>query len=426
MVRNFGVGENEVAKWVGFTSAIFSISQCMTAVPWGTLSDRVGRKPIILTGLLITMIFSLVFGFSNSLPMAITARACMGLGNGNVGIMRTIVAELVPERELQPRAFSLMPLVWNIGTIFGPAFGGALADPAKKHPQLFGKIKLFELYPYALPNIIVSVLFITGVLIGFLFLRVCIALGVSSHCLLSKVSGRRKANEQQETNESRKDQHDYGLVLGNILLKPCISKRRQKQDANARLTEDDDERRPLLQEGTVSSSNGNDPTQVNDRGSLSWAQILTPQTNLALLAYASLALHTLAFDSLTPVFLSHPKQELDNNPAVKLPFKFSGGFGMGMHIRMKYHLVRIIHILTLYLLQFQRPAKYRSSLHSKRHYWHANSIFDIPHRCPTLRCSRLSKSNLSNFPIHLSPYTFYGPLSLGNNTPDSHFHPDVH
>jgi MFS family permease len=172
MIRFLGVQENEVAKWVGFTAAIFSICQSMTAVPWGTLSDRVGRKPTALAGLFFAMAFSLLFGFSTSLPMAIVARAAIGLGNGNIGIMRTIIAELVPQRELQPRAFSLMPLVWTIGSIFGPAVGGALADPAKKHPQLFGNSAFLKKYPFALPNVVISVFFIMGLLTGFLFLHV--------------------------------------------------------------------------------------------------------------------------------------------------------------------------------------------------------------------------------------------------------------
>lgn len=84
-------------------------------IPWGRFSDRYGRKPAILLGLTSTMLMSLLWGFSKSLPLAIVARALQGAGNGNVGIIRTTVAEMVPFKELQPRAFSLMPLVWNIG-----------------------------------------------------------------------------------------------------------------------------------------------------------------------------------------------------------------------------------------------------------------------------------------------------------------------
>ena len=65
-----------------------------------------------------------------------------------------------------------MPLVWTIGSILGPAFGGALSNPAEKHPYLFGSSEFFKKYPYALPNIAASMLFLVGLLTGLLFLKV--------------------------------------------------------------------------------------------------------------------------------------------------------------------------------------------------------------------------------------------------------------
>ena len=106
------------------------------------------------------------------------ARALAGLGNGNVGIIRTTVAEMVPQKELQPRAFSVMPLIWTIGSIFGPAFGGALANPAERHPELFGKSVFFKRYPFALPNLVACVFFLIGFTTGVLFLKVRLSLHV--------------------------------------------------------------------------------------------------------------------------------------------------------------------------------------------------------------------------------------------------------
>lgn len=83
MIKSFGVDKKDVAKWAGLTGAIFSVSQSITAVPWGKASDRIGRKPIILIGLVSTMICFMAWGMSTSLPMAITVRAIMGGGNGN-------------------------------------------------------------------------------------------------------------------------------------------------------------------------------------------------------------------------------------------------------------------------------------------------------------------------------------------------------
>lgn len=62
----------------------------------------------------------------------------------------------------------------------------------------------------------------------------------------------------------------------------------------------------------------------------SWGQVLTPQSILVLIAYAMLAMHSMAFDSLFPVFLHYRPQNLEGNPDVNLPFKFAGGFGVGM------------------------------------------------------------------------------------------------
>ncbi|KAL8859081.1 MAG: hypothetical protein Q9178_004344 [Gyalolechia marmorata] len=120
MIESFNVPKDEVGRWAGVSSAVFSLSQAITAIFWGRASDRFGRKPVILTAMICVMSTGLLFGFSQNLAMAIVARSLAGASNGNVGILRTTVAEIVPWKELQPRAFSVMPLMWTIGSIFGP------------------------------------------------------------------------------------------------------------------------------------------------------------------------------------------------------------------------------------------------------------------------------------------------------------------
>jgi len=83
MIRDFGIEQNQVAKWAGFTSAMFSIAQAIAAVPWGKATDRFGRKPILICGLISTMVGFIIWGMSTSLAMAITVRAFLGGGNGN-------------------------------------------------------------------------------------------------------------------------------------------------------------------------------------------------------------------------------------------------------------------------------------------------------------------------------------------------------
>jgi MFS family permease len=83
-----------------------------------------------------------------------------------------MVAEMVPEKELQPRAFSIMPLVWSMGSIFGPSLGGFFAKPVENLPGLFGESKLFTKFPFLLPNLVASSLFLVGITTGILFLKV--------------------------------------------------------------------------------------------------------------------------------------------------------------------------------------------------------------------------------------------------------------
>ena len=165
---SFFVPPSSVARWAGIAASVFSLAQCLTAVWWGRASDRFGRKPTIILSLFNTLITTILWGFSTSLPMAIVVRAIAGAGNGNVGVIRTAVAELVPWKELQPMAFSIMPLVWNVGSVLGPALGGALANPLHIQPEEDGRRgmrehgSLLERFPFAAPAILSATLFITS------------------------------------------------------------------------------------------------------------------------------------------------------------------------------------------------------------------------------------------------------------------------
>ena len=82
------------------TSA-FAIAEFSTGMMWGRISDKIGRKPVVIIGLAGTLISMLMFGFAKSLPVALLARALGGVLNGNIGVIQTTVAELVKEKEHQ-------------------------------------------------------------------------------------------------------------------------------------------------------------------------------------------------------------------------------------------------------------------------------------------------------------------------------------
>lgn len=64
-----------------------------------------------------------------------------------------------------------MPLVWSLGSIFGPSFGGFFAKPVENLPGLFGNNEFLAKFPFALPNIVASALFLIGITTGFLYLK---------------------------------------------------------------------------------------------------------------------------------------------------------------------------------------------------------------------------------------------------------------
>lgn len=106
-----------IASQVGLLQACFTAAQFLTAILWGRIADKAwaGRKRVLLVGLTGTCISCLGFGFSRSFAAAVFWRATGGALNGNVGVMRTMISEIIVEKKFQSRAFLLLPMTFNIG-----------------------------------------------------------------------------------------------------------------------------------------------------------------------------------------------------------------------------------------------------------------------------------------------------------------------
>jgi MFS family permease len=84
MIRDFAItsSDAQISIYAGMVTSAFAFAEFSSGVPWGRLSDRIGRKPVLLTGLAGTALSMLVFGFAPNLPVALVARALGGLLNG--------------------------------------------------------------------------------------------------------------------------------------------------------------------------------------------------------------------------------------------------------------------------------------------------------------------------------------------------------
>lgn len=117
LLRSFdkSLPPSEIARQAGFLATSFALGQFLTGAIWGRLSDSIGRKAILLIGLSGTVVSTFAFGFGRKLWVVILARLCAGLLNGNVGVLRTMISEIVVEKKHQSRAFLIMPMCFNIG-----------------------------------------------------------------------------------------------------------------------------------------------------------------------------------------------------------------------------------------------------------------------------------------------------------------------
>ena len=84
MVDSFGVTDDpkQLAFYVGMVTSAFAFAEFSSGVAWGRISDKIGRKPVLLCGLAGTALSMLVFGFASNLPVALLGRALGGLLNG--------------------------------------------------------------------------------------------------------------------------------------------------------------------------------------------------------------------------------------------------------------------------------------------------------------------------------------------------------
>lgn len=91
---------SEIAKQAGYLTAVFAAAQCLTSMWWGHAADnpRLGRKRVLIIGLTGSAISALGMGFSKSLYMAFFFRFLAGALNGNVGVLRTMVSEVIADK----------------------------------------------------------------------------------------------------------------------------------------------------------------------------------------------------------------------------------------------------------------------------------------------------------------------------------------
>src|SRR6185436_8910048 len=92
---------------------------------WGNFSDRYGRRPAILAGLLLSACAYVIFGFAGSVLVLLLSRLVQGLGGGTIGVVQAYVADASPPEE-RTKSLGWLSAVTSLGAVAGPAFGSVM------------------------------------------------------------------------------------------------------------------------------------------------------------------------------------------------------------------------------------------------------------------------------------------------------------
>jgi MFS family permease len=271
------VKNGQVGLYVGLIASSFALAQFATNFFWGWLSDRIGRKPVVLMGTLLTAVCFVIFGFSRTLWQAIFAQTLMGLVNGNQGVISTCLGEIT-DRSNQSRAFTYLPVVYGIGGITGPLVGGLLVFETipwsgKPNP-----------YPYLAPNLLSAGVLLIDFVLTIIFL--------------------------QESLEEAKDLPPLNKRVTNLFTwlwqftgnarKPSYVRRHEHHSNPA-----DGARNDGAEEDTTDDESDGESTHLLGTGhheGLTSATVFNRDTILLLITFLIFQLSNISYNSLYPIF----------------------------------------------------------------------------------------------------------------------------
>ena len=116
-----------IAPYVGIMIALYAVMQFFFAPMLGALSDRLGRRPVLLISLTGAAINYVVMAFAPQLWLLLLGRAIAGLTSANVSVAMAYITDISPE-DTRARRFGLFNAMFGIGFIIGPVPGGLLGD----------------------------------------------------------------------------------------------------------------------------------------------------------------------------------------------------------------------------------------------------------------------------------------------------------
>jgi len=156
-----------VVLFGGVLGSIYSLLQFIFAPLFGALSDRIGRKPVILVSLTGILCSYLMWFFAGSFALFFFSRILGGIMSANISTATAVVADVTDEKT-RSKGMALIGIAFGLGFIFGPLIGG-LSSHHLDLPALWPALAEYGVNPYSAPAGVALVL--TAFNIGWVLLR---------------------------------------------------------------------------------------------------------------------------------------------------------------------------------------------------------------------------------------------------------------
>ena len=112
---------------IGALMTVYSLMQFLMSPFWGSLSDRLGRRPIILVSLLVSSLSHLGFAFSTTLVGLFLARMFAGIGGANISTAMAYIADVTDKKD-RSKGMGLIGAAFGLGFVLGPFLGGFFGE----------------------------------------------------------------------------------------------------------------------------------------------------------------------------------------------------------------------------------------------------------------------------------------------------------
>lgn len=146
LVERAGVAEQDLGFWVGLVEAIFSVTQFVFTLVWGSFADAYGRRRTLLIALLGVSMSTLLFGLATQLWQMILARAVAGVFSACTSSVRVMLGD-TSNHEHAVRGFAYAAVAGQAASFFSPLITGLLFEPAVHHPWVARKLPMLSHYP---------------------------------------------------------------------------------------------------------------------------------------------------------------------------------------------------------------------------------------------------------------------------------------